>query len=283
MNKQYQKSMEEEGNQRKKWSISDFICLKKVGEGSFGEVFLARERSSNCIVCLKAIQKSKIMYSKQVSQMVNEIEINMSLSHKLILKFYGYFYDEESIYLILEYAPNGSLYNKVMDGNHLDEKTAVEYFMQLCEVLIYVHNQGVMHRDIKLENILIGIDGKIRLCDFGLAVQTQGKRITKCGTEVYFAPEIEHRDEYGKEIDIWALGIILCELLCGETPTVNYKNPLSEKKEYESVTFPDSFYSLKEEARNFIFKFLNPDPNKRITLEEAIRDPWPLNILGKHN
>lgn len=175
---------------------------------------------------LKMIKKSKVKKLNMQQFLRREVEIHAHLDHLNVLKFYEYFTDAKHIYLLLELCQS-DLYQRLRLQDRFTEKQAAKYLFEICRGFEYLHKKGILHGDIKLENILIGTDGHLKIADFGTAVQTArapGKwlrRSTFCGTLDYLAPEIveRHTKEYcGNLTDVWALGIMLHEFLTGQAP-----------------------------------------------------------------
>jgi serine/threonine protein kinase len=184
-------------------------------------VFLAREKKSKFIVALKILDKKQLMKSKVEHQLRREIEIQSFLDHPNILKMYGFFWDRKKIYLILEFAFGGELYKhlQAQSEKRYSETRTANYIKQLTEALMYMHKKEVIHRDIKPENLL-NSQGTIKIADFGWSVYApqEGRRETLCGTLDYLPPEMVKGDSHDKNVDIWSLGILCYELLCGAPP-----------------------------------------------------------------
>lgn len=194
-------------------------------------MYLARHLVTDYVCALKIISKAQATTQEEEKKKLirRELEIHQNLAHKNILKLLAWFHDEESIYLVLEFAPGGSLYskmNKQPKGKFTEHQTAI-YIAQLTSALRYMHNKNIMHHDIKPENILLGFHGDIKLADFGYSVHSEsGFRSTVCGTLDYLSPEVAvmtlkpemSRGWYTKAIDHWSLGVLMYELLVGKPP-----------------------------------------------------------------
>ena len=177
------------------WSIDDFEIGKPLGKGKFGHIYLAREKKSKFIVAIKILFKSHLIKHNVQIQLRREIEIQSHLRHENILQMYGFFTDDEKIYLILEYSPGGNLYDDIMSSPNrcYDEAKASNYISQVLQALQYMHSKDIIHRDIKLENLLDSF-GTIKLSDFGWSVHApSNRRKTICGTLDYLPPEMVKR------------------------------------------------------------------------------------------
>ncbi|KAL0054507.1 hypothetical protein WJX82_009990 [Trebouxia sp. C0006] len=139
-----------------RWQLTDFDIGKPLGRGKFGNVYLARERQTKFIIALKVLFKNQLRDSNVEHQLRREVEIQSHLRHPNILRLYGYFYDNDRVYLILEYAAKGELYKQLQEAHHFDEKRTAVYIASLARALMYCHSKHVIHRDIKPENLLLG-------------------------------------------------------------------------------------------------------------------------------
>lgn len=160
--------------------------------GKFGKVYLAREKDTGFMVALKVLPTNKIYRFNLEQQVCREIEIQSRLRHQNILRLYGYFHDEERIYVVLEYASGGSL-SKVLQkqpNKRFDENQTARYILSLVDALAHMHERDVIHRDINPENLLLDQEGKLKIADFGWSVHApNSSRKTICGTADYLPPE----------------------------------------------------------------------------------------------
>jgi len=210
-------------------STYDFEIGGSLGRGKFGRVYLARHLATNYVCALKIISKAQCSSTSEEKLIRRELETHRNLAHKNILKLLSWFHDVKSIYLVLEFAPGGSLYSKMQKQpqGRFDEKTTAQFIVQMAEALRYMHAKNILHRDIKPENILLGLHAEIKLADFGYSVHSEsGLRSTVCGTLDYLSPEValmmlkpgKTQDYYTKAIDQWSLGVLTYELLVGKPP-----------------------------------------------------------------
>ncbi|RWS13249.1 aurora kinase-like protein [Dinothrombium tinctorium] len=232
------------------WKLSDFEIGRALGKGKFGNVYLAREVKSKYVVALKVMFKADLTKHKAVHQLKREIEIQSHLRHPNILRLFGYFYDDNRVYLILEYAKEGELYDKLRKMHAFDNQTAANYIYQIIDALECCHSRKVIHRDIKPENILIGANGDLKIADFGWCVHSPSSRETVCGTLDYLAPEMILRQPYNEKVDLWCLGVLTYEFLVGKPP-FEHKDQLVTYKRIVNVDvqYPNEVNDL---ARSFI-------------------------------
>jgi len=274
----------EKTNFDKQYSYENFtkvvedIFPKQLGSGSFGRVFLVSHNETKKLYALKVIEKRKLLMSYgKLDIIYNEINIHSKLDHENIIKLYNVYEDNENINIILEYAPNGNLYELIAkQPNGFSEYKAFEYFIQVVNAVYYLHNNNIIHRDIKPENILIGDDNKIKLCDFGWAKElTLENRSTFCGTVEYMAPEIVGSENYDYGVDIWSLGILLYELLYGHSPfrADNTKNIILNIKSHE-LTYEDKNKNISHSCKDLIKKLLNNNPQKRYKIKDILEHPF---------
>eukprot|EP00750_Incisomonas_marina_P027901 INCI6269.1.p1 GENE.INCI6269.1~~INCI6269.1.p1 ORF type:complete len:290 (-),score=42.47 INCI6269.1:347-1216(-) len=201
------------------WTLDDFEIGKKLGKGKFGQVYLCRARPDHYPVALKALDKMQLQKERMVHQLHREINLQAKLRHKNIIRLFAYFFDSRRVYLILEYAPGGEIYQKLKRVGRFSEAEASRYVSKIASALQYCHNRGVIHRDLKPENLLIGYDGEIKVGDFGNACTPElSRRKTLCGTLDYLAPEMVEGKTHDFNVDIWALGVMAYEFIVGRPP-----------------------------------------------------------------
>ncbi|KAM7472124.1 hypothetical protein LguiA_010307 [Lonicera macranthoides] len=267
-------SKTEKQNPKNQWSLEDFEIGKPLGKGKFGRVYLAREIKSQYIVALKVIFKKQIEKYRLHHQLKREMEIQTSLRHPNVLRLFGWFHDDERIYLILEYAHGGELYRQLRKHGHLSEKQAATYISSLTQALACCHEKGVIHRDIKPENLLLDHEGVLKIADFGWSVQSRSKRHTMCGTLDYLAPEMVENKAHDYAVDNWTLGILCYEFLCGSPPFEAESQADTFKRIMKiDLNFP-STPQVSAEAKNLITRLLVKDSSKRLSLRKIIEHPW---------
>ncbi|XP_055544723.1 aurora kinase C [Wyeomyia smithii] len=262
---------------KKIWTLANFDIGRPLGKGKFGNVYLAREKETKFVIALKVLFKKQVHTQGIEHQVRREIEIQSHLRHPNILRMYGYFHDEIRIYLILEYAPGGTLFSKLQStpGNKFPEKQCAIYINMLVSALIYLHERNVIHRDIKPENLLLGHGGELKMADFGWSVhEPTSTRTTLCGTLDYLSPEMVQGQPHTKNVDLWSLGVLAYELLVGHAPfhAAAYDATYTKIMKVRYEMPPD----VSRSAAHLISRLLVRDPAQRMPLEQVNKHPWIL-------
>ncbi|KAM3871741.1 NUAK family SNF1-like kinase 1 [Diretmus argenteus] len=198
-----------------------YEVMETLGKGTYGKVKRAVERASQKTVAIKSIRKERITDDLDRVHIQREIEITSSLRHPNIIRFHEVFESRDKIVIVMEYASRGELYDYVHERRRLSETEARDVFRQITSAVHYCHKNGVVHRDLKLENILLDRDLNVKLADFGLSNHFQRGNLlqTYCGSPLYASPEIVKGLPYqGPEVDCWALGVLLYALVYGSMP-----------------------------------------------------------------
>jgi serine/threonine protein kinase len=258
----------------KRWALMDFDIGRPLGRGKFGSVYMARLKDHpTFIVALKVLMKSQLLKAGVEHQLRREIEIQAHLRHRNILRMYGYFYDEKRIYLILEYAPRGELYKELTKRGRFSERRAASYIYALADALHYCHTKHVIHRDIKPENLLLGYKGEVKIADFGWSVHApSSRRMTLCGTLDYLPPEMIENKDHDYTVDIWALGVLTYEFLCGRPPFEAEGHSATYRRIVKvDLSFPPFVSDL---AKDFVSRLLRKDPRHRMPLPEVKNHDW---------
>ena len=274
-----------------------------IGQGAFGKVNLGLNVLTGRVVAIKSFNKSNLnSNSENMKKIKYETNLMKKLNHPNITKILELFEDKEYILIIMEYINGGNLFSFLKKHRKVSEKTAKLLYRQIILGIKYMHQQGIVHRDIKLENILIDLNNNIKICDFGIGrvlSSPEQPLFDQCGTPMYIAPEIllcsKEKGYKGFPVDIWSSGIVLYILLSGTLP-FSFKNSsssLSESNEsnlsednnnntelqYSIINKePKEIENISKEAEDLLKKILKKNPEKRITCEEILNHPWMKGI-----
>ncbi|CAM9548995.1 unnamed protein product, partial [Scytosiphon promiscuus] len=261
-------------------SSLDFYRLGKVvGEGSFAQVRVAWHKLTGQRVAVKTYEKAKIKDENQWKRISQEVKLMEKLNHPRVIRLFETAESSKRIHLVMEYADGGNLCSYVKRRKRLDEGEAQRIFQELLEGVEYMHGVDIVHRDIKLENVLLGGNGRTnaKLVDFGFSAHVKNRRLLHvfCGTPSYMAPEIIKRQEYeGKPVDLWSLGVVLYAMLCGCFPFSGPRYPELYKNISKGVfRLPDW---LSPTAISLLRGMLVTDPTRRLTLRQVCAHPWVL-------
>ncbi|MCL7040724.1 hypothetical protein MKW94_014877 [Papaver nudicaule] len=256
------------------WGLKDFDIGMPLGKGKFGRVYMAREKKSQYVCALKVIYRCQVEKYGLLPQLKREMEIQSTLEHPNILSLYGWFGDDERIFLILEYAAKGELYGLLKKIGHFTEKDTATYIASLSKALAYCHEKNVIHRDIKPENLLLDFEGRLKLADFGWSVQSKDRRQTMCGTLDYLAPEMVANKGHDHSVDTWTMGVLCYEFLFGNPPFEAEKQSETLKRISKiDYSFPPTPH-VSVEAKNLVSLLLVKDPLKRLPLSKILEHPW---------
>eukprot|EP01023_Acetabularia_acetabulum_P041022 TRINITY_DN3985_c0_g1_i1.p2 TRINITY_DN3985_c0_g1~~TRINITY_DN3985_c0_g1_i1.p2 ORF type:complete len:344 (-),score=50.29 TRINITY_DN3985_c0_g1_i1:1152-2183(-) len=254
--------------------LDQFERGKRLGSGKFGKVYLMREKQTKYLVAMKVLEKNQLIKHSLEKQFAREVEIMSAMRHPNILGLYGWFHDNERIYLVLEFARHGELYEILKKQKRFDEPTSALYVAQLASALIYCHKKNVIHRDLKPENVLVDNEGQLKLADFGWAVHSKKRRQTTCGTLDYLAPEMVSKQDYSTGIDIWMLGVMMWEFLYGNPPFEKEREPdTQEAIKACQLLFPKN-PTVSEQAKDLLRKILVRDGSERLPLKEVLCHPF---------
>jgi len=268
------------GSSKDGMSLADFKIEKLYKRSRYNEIFLATTKSGKKVI-LKKIDKTKtkalfLQNEVKAATLINNKHIN-------IVKFYGHFSEGDYKYLVLEFLQGNDLF-EVLELHKfcpLTEKYAKKLFRQLVKTVQFLHKKGIVHRDIKLENIIL-LDNmrKIKLIDFGLCAVAESSMEkpmeTWCGSPDYVCPEIMSHSPYiGWRADVWALGTVLFSLLFAELPfsLEERLTALSNNKEHPTLSIPSEIH-VSDEAKQLVRLLLSVDPMKRPKIKQILNHPW---------
>uniref|UniRef100_A0A8C6U304 non-specific serine/threonine protein kinase n=1 Tax=Neogobius melanostomus TaxID=47308 RepID=A0A8C6U304_9GOBI len=240
--------------------VGNYRLLKTIGKGNFAKVKLARHILTGREVAIKIIDKT---------------QLNPNSLQKVQLKLFEVIETERTLYLIMEYASGGEVFDYLVAHGRMKEKEARAKFRQIVSAVQYCHQKHIVHRDLKAENLLLDADMNIKIADFGFSNEfTMGNKLdTFCGSPPYAAPELFQGKKYdGPEVDVWSLGVILYTLVSGSLP-FDGQNLKELRERVLRGKYRIPFY-MSTDCENLLKRFLVLNPGKRGTLEQIMKDRW---------
>ncbi|XP_029932603.1 serine/threonine-protein kinase MARK2 isoform X7 [Myripristis murdjan] len=254
--------------------IGNYRLLKTIGKGNFAKVKLARHVLTGKEVAVKIIDKTQLN-SSSLQKLFREVRIMKLLNHPNIVKLFEVIETDKTLYLVMEYASGGEVFDYLVAHGRMKEKEARAKFRQIVSAVQYCHQKCIVHRDLKAENLLLDADMNIKIADFGFSNEfTLGNKLdTFCGSPPYAAPELFQGKKYdGPEVDVWSLGVILYTLVSGSLP-FDGQNLKELRERVLRGKYRIPFY-MSTDCENLLKKFLILNPSKRGSLEQIMRDRW---------
>jgi len=252
--------------------LRTFQILEQLGQGSFGQVFKVKKKDTDSLYALKVLSKLMLLKHNQLKYALSELKILKSLDFPFIVKLYSRFQTPKSLYLILEYCPNGDLAAQIQAKEVLSQEEACFYTAEILLALDFIHSKGIAYRDLKPENVLLDAEGHIRLTDFGLAKDgLTSSVVTKsfCGSPAYLAPEMLLKKGAGQPADIYGLGAVLYEMLTGKPPFFSDDiSILFTNIKLGRLEFP---WNITAEAKDLLRLLLAREPSSRPTTRQIMR------------
>lgn len=254
--------------------IGNYRLLKTIGKGNFAKVKLARHVPTGREVAIKIIDKTQLNPTS-LQKLFREVRIMKILNHPNIVKLFEVIETEKTLYLVMEYASGGEVFDYLVAHGRMKEKEARAKFRQIVSAVQYCHQKRIVHRDLKAENLLLDADMNIKIADFGFSNEftVGGKLDTFCGSPPYAAPELFQGKKYdGPEVDVWSLGVILYTLVSGSLP-FDGQNLKELRERVLRGKYRIPFY-MSTDCENLLKRFLVLNPGKRGTLEQIMKDRW---------
>jgi len=257
-----------------------FRTGKDLGEGAFSKVKEGIHKQSGRTYAVKIVIKAKLTQEDEVA-LKEEISVLRELKHNHIMRLYDVFDERQYFYLITELLHGGELFDRIVAKSYYNEREARDTCRILFQAMAYCHSHRVAHRDLKPENLLLlskTDDSAIKIADFGFAKRVKNDRClsTQCGTPGYVAPEILEGIKYGTKADMWSLGVITYILLGGYPPFIEQnQRELFRKIRRGQYEFHAEYWGeVSDDAKGLISSLLTVNPDRRISAEEALRNPW---------
>lgn len=253
-------------------SLESFKLLKTVGRGSYGKVIMVEYKER--IFAMKEILKEKLFLQNEQDHTINERNSLVLLNNPFIVKLHWTFQTDCYLYMIMDFINGGDLFHHLQIEHHFSESKAKFYIGEITIALLYLHDQGIIYRDMKPENIMIDSTGHIILTDLGLSKQLDNTKRTKsiCGTAPYVAPEIITGSDYDFQVDWWSLGIVLYEMVIGCKPfDHNNQQILFNYITYYEPLLPES---LSLDCQEVIKSLLHKNPLLRWNGLNILESNW---------
>ncbi|OHT01746.1 CAMK family protein kinase [Tritrichomonas foetus] len=255
--------------------------VRTIGSGSFSVVALVTERNTHQQFACKICSRQLIITKNIFDRFEREVRIMQSFCHPSLVQLCDVVYDQNLIYLIMEYCLNGELFQVIADHGRLNEELSRKMFSQIVDGMAYIHSRDIVHRDLKPENILLDADMNAKISDFGLCHQVDDKSLLKtpCGSPFYAPPEILSSQPYdGKSSDVWSLGVVLYTMVTGALPWKETNQiQLFQQIIDANFTIPRN---LSPQLRDLISRLMRPDPADRPPMTEIAKHPW---LIGDYS
>ncbi|KAI0720534.1 hypothetical protein C8T65DRAFT_633358 [Cerioporus squamosus] len=284
---QQQAMMQQQQQQRpparkRKVGLDDFNFLAVLGKGNFGKVMLAEEKKTNSLYAIKVLKKEFIIDNDEVESTRSEKRVFLAAArerHPFLLGLHSCFQTETRVYFVMEYVSGGDLMLHIQ-RKQFSLRQAKFYASEVLLALEYFHANGIIYRDLKLDNILLTLDGHVKVADYGLCKEDMwfgSTTSTFCGTPEFMAPEILLEQRYGRAVDWWAFGVLMYEMLLGQSP---FRGD-DEDEIFDAILEDEPLYpiTMPRDAVSILQKLLTRDPTRRLgsgkaDAEEIKRHPF---------
>uniref|UniRef100_A0A672S4K4 Protein kinase C n=1 Tax=Sinocyclocheilus grahami TaxID=75366 RepID=A0A672S4K4_SINGR len=256
-----------------KFNLDHFTLHKMLGKGSFGKVFLAELKGTGQFFAVKALKKDVVLMDDDVEcTMVERRVLSLAWEHPFLTHLYCTFQTKENLFFVMEYLNGGDLMFHIQACHRFDLPRSTFYAAEIVCGLQFLHSKGIVYRDLKLDNILLDIDGHIKIADFGMCKENmfgEARTCTFCGTPDYIAPEILLGQKYGTSVDWWSFGVLLYEMLIGQSPFHGHE----EEELFQSIRTDDPCYPrwLSRDANDILVKLFVREPERRLGVKGNIR------------
>ncbi|XP_043943103.1 protein kinase C theta type [Protopterus annectens] len=263
----------DQGKTQLRFVVDDFILHKMLGKGSFGKVFLAELKNTEQFFAIKVLKKDVVLLDDDVEcTMVEKRVLALAWEHPFLTHLYCTFQTKENLFFVMEYLNGGDLMFHIQNCQRFEVPRTTFYAAEIICGLQFLHSKGIVYRDLKLDNILLDKSGHIKIADFGMCKEgmfDDGKTTTFCGTPDYIAPEILLGQKYGTSVDWWSFGVLLYEMLIGQSPFHGH----DEEELFQSIRMDDPYYPrwISKDAKDILVKLFVREPEQRLGVKGNIR------------
>ncbi|KFR09347.1 Hormonally up-regulated neu tumor-associated kinase, partial [Nipponia nippon] len=262
--------------------VGNYLVGKMINKGSFAKVMEGLHIPTGEKVAVKVIDKRKAKQDSYIlKNMKREPRIHQMIKHPNVVRLYETLETDNSYYMVMELCLGGDLLDRICDKKRLAEREVRRYTRQILSAVEHLHCQGIVHRDLKIENFLLDENNNIKIVDFGLSNTAKFEGLsqellhTQCGSPAYAAPELLAHRKYGPKVDVWSIGVSMFAMLTGTLPfTVE---PFNIKQLHQKMLIGEISpipSDISPGAVHFMQSLLEPDPAKRPGVKEAIKDKW---------
>ncbi|XP_053321387.1 protein kinase C theta type isoform X2 [Spea bombifrons] len=254
-------------------TFNDFVLHKMLGKGSFGKVFLAEFKDTNQFFAMKVLKKDVVIMDDDIEcTMVEKRVLSLAWEHPFLTHLYCTFQTQENLFFVMEYLNGGDLMFHIQACHKFDLARATFYAAEIVCGLQFLHSKGVVYRDLKLDNVLLDMEGHVKIADFGMCKENMfgdAKTSTFCGTPDYIAPEILLGQKYNYSVDWWSFGVLVYEMLIGQSPF----HGIDEDQLFQSIRMDGPIYPrfLTKEARDMLVMLFVREPERRLGVKGNIR------------
>ncbi|NXM62636.1 HUNK kinase, partial [Illadopsis cleaveri] len=261
--------------------VGNYLVGKMINKGSFAKVMEGLHIPTGEEVAIKVIDKRKARQAYYVSKnMKRELQIHQMIKHPNTVQLYETLGTDNSYYMVMELCLSGDLLDRIYDKKRLVEQEVRRYTRQILSAVDHLHCQGIVHRDLKIENFLLDENNNIKITDFGLSNTARFEGLsqellhTQCGSSAYPAPELLAHKKYGPKVDVWSIGVSMFAMLTGTLPFTVERFNIKQLYQKMLIGETSPIPSDISPAVHFMQSLLEPDPAKRPGVKEAIKDKW---------
>ena len=259
-----------------KRQFGNYTLIQQIGCGAFSSVWLGKHNTAETDVAIKVIKKRSLATTEAQHRFSREVTLLKNMNHMFVVEFFEFLENEKAYGIVMEYVENGNLRNKIAKSGKMSEAEARFYFTELVSCLEYLHDEkNIIHRDLKMDNVLIDKYGNIRVIDFGLSnvfCAEHPKLVKACGSLAYVAPEMLQGLAYTKSADVWSAGVLLYAIVVGSLPfDTQSKDMLCQMVLYTEPYYPPF---LSASLVDLLKKMLSKSADSRITLAMIKEHPW---------